>query len=125
MQKLPEIVSEAWEKREGPVVLTTVDQEGVPNAIYATCVKKVDESTLVVADNYFDKTKANILNGSKGSILFITSDRKAYQVKGSFEYLREGEIFDQMKEWNPEKFPGHAVAVLTIEQVFSGAQKLL
>ena len=53
-------------------MLTTVDGAGVPNAIYATCVSRFDEETLVVADNYFNKTRKNILSGSKGSLLFIT-----------------------------------------------------
>ncbi|MCU0522754.1 MAG: pyridoxamine 5'-phosphate oxidase family protein, partial [Anaerolineae bacterium] len=67
MTQLPEAVSQAWEQREGPIVLTTVDCEGTPNAIYATCVRKVAEDTLVVVDNFFNKTRANILAGSKAS----------------------------------------------------------
>ena len=40
---LPEIVEQGWENREGPIVLTTVDSNGLPNSIYATCVKKIDD----------------------------------------------------------------------------------
>ncbi|MFO7937307.1 MAG: pyridoxamine 5'-phosphate oxidase family protein [Kiritimatiellia bacterium] len=124
MSKLPEIVSKAWEEKKGPVIFTTVDENAVPNSIYATCVSKFNEETLVVADNYFDKTRNNILAGSKGSILFITEDNKAYQIKGSIEYLKEGSVFDEMKKWNPEKHPGHAAAALKVEAVYSGAEKL-
>ena len=125
MAALPEKVSKAWEDREGPVVLSTVNTNGVPNAIYATFVSKFSEDTIVVANNYFSKTLANILAGSKGSILFITKDRKSYQIKGSIEYHQEGAIFDDMKKWNPEKHPGHAAAALKVEEVYSGAEKLL
>ncbi len=125
MKKLPEEVSKAWEEKTGPVVLTTVHPSGKPNSIYATCVGKYDESTLVVADNYFSKTRENILSGSKASILFITKDNVAYQVKGSIQLLTSGEIFNDMKKWNPEKHPGHAAAALTVEEVFSGAKQLL
>jgi len=38
MSVLPEKVSKAWNDRKGPVILTTVDKNGIPNAIYATCV---------------------------------------------------------------------------------------
>ena len=124
MTVLPQIVDEAWENREGPIVFTTVDQEGTPNAIYATCVKKFGPSTLVVADNFFNKTQANILSGSKGSLLFITKEGKSYQVKGHIEYHTEGELFDDMKQWNPAKLPGHAAAALQVEQVFSGGERL-
>jgi len=125
MAVLPEAVSEAWEDREGAIVLTTVDAQGKPNAIYATCVRKFDESTLVVADNFFNKTRANILSGSKGSLLFITKAGKSYQVKGSIEYHTEGALYEDMKQWNPTKLPGHAAAALKVEQVFSGGEQLV
>ena len=125
MAKLPQVVSEVWEKRNIAVVFTTVDTNGIANSIYASCVSKYDEETFVVADNYFDKTKQNILSGSKGVLLFITEDNKAYQIKGSLQYCTEGAIFDNMKTWNPEKHPGHAAAALKVEEVYSGAKKLV
>ena len=125
MAKLPKIVSEAWGNRIPAVVFTTVSTTGVANSIYATCVSKYDEETLIVADNYFDKTKQNILAGSKGVLLFITEDNKAYQIKGSLQYCTEGVIFDDMKKWNPEKHPGIAAVALKVEEVYSGAEKLV
>ena len=125
MQSLPKAVSKAWEEREGPIILTTVDRDGVPNSIYATCVALFREDRVVVADNYFSKTRDNISAGSKGSILFITKDGKSYQIKGSLEYHKEGEIFDDMKKWNQEQHPGHAAAVLKVEEAYSGAERLL
>jgi predicted pyridoxine 5'-phosphate oxidase superfamily flavin-nucleotide-binding protein len=125
MAALPEKVSKAWEDREGPIILSTVNGDGIPNAIYATCVKKYSEDTIVVANNYFSKTLENILAGSKGSILFITKEGKSYQIKGSIEYHKEGSIFEDMKKWNPKQHPGHAAAALKVEEVYTGAKKLL
>lgn len=125
MPDLPETASRAWEEREGPIVLTTVDPDGAPNAIYATCVIKFSEDKLVVADNYFQKTRANILSGSRASILYIDKNSRAFQVKGTLSYEKEGEIFDDMKRWLDEKMPGLAAAVLHVEEVYSGADKLL
>ncbi len=124
MAALPQVVSKAWDDREGPVVLATVDTAGATNAIYATCVKKFSEDKLVVADNFFNKTRANIQGGSKGALLFITNEGKAYQVKGAIDYLTDGEIFDDMKAWNGDR-PGVAAAVVNVEEVFAGAEKLL
>jgi predicted pyridoxine 5'-phosphate oxidase superfamily flavin-nucleotide-binding protein len=124
MAALPEIVSKAWDDHNGPVVLTTVDADGVPNAIYATCVKKFSEDKLVVVDNFFSKTRANIQAGSRATLLFITNEGKAYQVKGAIDYFTDGEIFDDMKGWNGDR-PGHAAAVVNVEEVFNGADKLL
>jgi hypothetical protein len=125
MSELPEDVSKAWDDRKGPVVFATVDKNGVPNAIYATCVRKFNEETIVIADNYFDKTRRNIFAGSKGSVLFITNEGKAFQVKGAIDYQKEGSIFEDMKKWNPTKHPGHAATVLKVEEVYSGSKKLL
>ena len=125
MSRLPSDVRKAWDNRNGPVVLATVDQSGVPNIIYATCVAAFSDAQLVVADNYFDKTRKNLIAGSKGAILFITKDGKAYQVKGNLEYHTEGPVFDHMKTWNPPKHPGNAAAMLNIQEVYAGAERLL
>jgi hypothetical protein len=125
MAHLPSVVEDAWEGRQGPIVLVTVDAQGMPNAIYATCVRLFDASRLVVADNYFSKTRANLLAGTKGSVLFITDEGKAYQIKGTLERQTSGEVYDDMKRWLDPKYPGHAATVLHVEQVYSGGTQLL
>ena len=124
MKALPQDVRQAWEDRDGPVILATVSPDGIPNIIYATCVGAFGDDRLVVADNYFDKTRQNLLAGGKGSLLFRCKKGKAYQVKGTLEYHRDGEVFDHMKTWNPPQHPGHAAAALLVEEVYSGAEKL-
>ena len=124
METLPQKIIEAWENRDGPVILATVSREGAPNAIYATCVGLFGKNRLVVADNFFEKTRRNILENGRGSILFRAKDGKAYQVKGRIEYHKAGEVFNHMKTWNPPNHPGHAAAALEAEEVYSGAQKI-
>lgn len=124
MANLPEAVKNQWDNVEGAMVLTTVNSDGLPNSVYVACVKKIADDKIVITDNYFDKTRANIAAGSKGSLLFITKDRKSFQVKGSFEYLTNGPIFDDMKNWVREDLPKVAAAVLNVEEVYSGAEKL-
>ena len=124
MASLPEEVLQAWEDREGPVILATVSPTGEPNIIYATCVAAFGDDRLVVADNYFDKTRKNLEHGGKGALLFRSSKGKAYQVKGVLEYHKDGEVYEHMKTWNPPKHPGNAAAALRVEAVYSGAQRL-
>ncbi len=124
MGKLPEIVLKAWEARKDPIVFSTTDKDGIPNSIYATCTWIYDPGTIIIADNFFDKTRKNISSGSKGAILFITEEKKSYQIKGSLEYYESGEIFDYMKKMNPARLPGRAVAVFKVEEVFAGSEKL-
>ncbi len=125
MKKIPEEVSKAWDKRRGPIVFSTVNREGMPNSIYSTCNSKYNEGIILVADNYFDKTKRNIISGSMGSVLFITGEDKSYQIKGPIKYYTDGDIFEDMKKWNPERLPGHGAASLEVEEVYSGSERLL
>ncbi len=125
MSKLPEEVKNAWDNREAAIVLTTISESGIANSIYATCVSQFDDETIIVADNYFDKTRKNILSGSNGVILFITKEGKAYQLKGSLEYCKEGSVFDDMKKWNDPKHPGHAAVALKVEEIYKGADKIV
>ncbi|WP_320128355.1 pyridoxamine 5'-phosphate oxidase family protein [uncultured Sphaerochaeta sp.] len=125
MQKLPQVVLEAWANRDGAVVFTTTNGLGMPNSIYATCVGLYQESQIVIANNYFLKTKENIEKGSKATLLFITKEGKSYQIKGSLEYCTEGDYFDFMKSWNPKKHPGHGATVLKTEEIYSGSERLL
>lgn len=125
MPQLPESVSKAWDNRNDPVIFATAGKDGWPNAVYVTCVSKFAEDTLVLADNYLDKTRRNILDGSKGVMLFMTKDKKAFQVKGSLTYHCDGPIFDAMKTWNPAQHPGHAAVALRVEEVYQGQKKLL
>ena len=125
MASLPEAAAQAWENREGPVVMTTVDAKGTPNTIYVSCVNKYSEDKIVVADNKMHKTRANVKFGCPVSLLFITKKNKAFQLKGSVTYLTEGLIYDDMKNgWLDKKYPGHAAVVIHIEAVYNGAEKL-
>jgi len=125
MPALPDIANKAWDDRQGPAILVTVDAKGKANAVYVGCVKKFSDDKLVVADNYFNKTRSNILAGSTGVILFITKDNKSFQVKGTLEYHKSGEVYDDMNTWVDAKYPRVAATVLNVEEVYSGAEKLL
>jgi hypothetical protein len=124
MTALPQTVSEAWDKHAGPIVFGTVDSQGTPNLIYMTCVKQVAEDQIILVDNFFNKTRANIAAGSKGALVFITDEGKSFQIKGTLEYVPAGPVYDDMKCWNSEKLPGVAAVVLHVEQVFNGATQL-
>ncbi len=125
MARIPEAASSAWEEREGPVVMSTVGSEGIPNTIYVSCVQKIADDRIVVADNKLHKTKANIHAGSRASLLYITKEKKAYQIKGSIDYQTEGPIYEDMKNrWLDKKYPGKGAVVISVDEVYSGAEKL-
>jgi predicted pyridoxine 5'-phosphate oxidase superfamily flavin-nucleotide-binding protein len=124
MIALPKVVKEAWESREGYPVFTTVDASGLPNAVYVGAIGIYDDHTIVIAENYLNKTKANILAGSKASLVFLTKGRKSYQIKGSIEYAKSGPLFSFMESINVPGYPGHAAVAIKVESVYSGAERL-
>jgi len=127
IETLPATVIEAWNNRKKEIVFTTVSKNSIPNSIYATCTSLFENNKIIVANNFFDKTLKNIQAGSKGSILFITKDEKpkAFQIKGTISYVNEGKAFIDMKTWNPEHLPGHGAAVISAEEVYLGAEKII
>ncbi len=125
MSKLPDIICSAWEGREGPSVFATAGNNGVPNAIYVTSIKLSEDGKVVIANNFFQKTRANIASGSKGAVLFITKEGKSYQLKGSIEYFETGAIYEDMKKWADPQYPRVGAAVLNVEEAYSGGEKIL
>lgn len=123
MITIPEIVKNEWNNKQDAVVLTTVSDTGIPNSIYATQAALYNNSVLV-ANNKFKKTLENITVCKEATVLFITKEMKAYQLKGSVSYKTEGDEFDDMKKWNRADLPGYGVAVIDVNEVYSGAQKL-
>ncbi len=125
MSKLPEVICRAWEDREGPPVFATADKNGIPNAIYVTSIKLSAEGKAVIANNFFQKTRANIAAGSKGAFLFITREGKSYQLKGSIDYFESGANYEDMKKWADPQYPRVGAAVLQIEEAYSGGDKIM
>jgi len=121
---LPQEIIDAWAEREPAFVLTTVSPEGIPNSIWVISSGLYDEEHIVIADNYFDKTRANIQATGVASVLFITRDGRSYQLKGTVGYHTEGHFYDFMKEVTPPKYPGHAAVVLQADEIYKGSQRL-
>lgn len=121
---LPQEIIDAWAEREGATVLTTVSSEGRPNSIWVMSTGLYKNEHIIIADNYFDKTKANILSTGIASVLFTTKDGRSYQLKGTMSYHRDGPFYDFMMEVTPPKFPRRAAVVLHATEIYSGSERL-
>jgi hypothetical protein len=124
MKSLPKAVSKAWDEREPLVILSTVSKDGVPNSIFVGVTGRYDDRTFFLANYYFSKTKQNILDDGKASLLFLTNEKKSFQLKRTMELQDSGPVYEAMKKINPAQYPALSVAVLHVEEVFSGAVKL-
>jgi len=125
MKDLPQEVKDAWKMHKKEVVFTTVSKDGIPNSVYVAIIFFYDKNTIVIADNKFHKTNKNIEENSSASILFITDEYAAYQIKGTIKCYTEGPIYDAMKKANKEGYPGYKAVAINVEEVYKGSEKLI
>ena len=98
MVKMPPKVRETLEK-QWPIPFATASTEGKPNVVFMGILKITDEETLVFADNFFNKTAANLAENPQASVVCWTKDpRRSYQIKGRVAFAEEGPIFEEMAE---------------------------
>lgn len=127
MAKLPEEVKATIDKA-ATVCIATADKSSVPNVIYVTYLKYLDDETVVIADNKFVKTRENLDNNPKMSFVVMDSDtRKAYQVKGCAECHTEGDKYRSVVDWvhvnHPQMTP-KAAFYMQVEEVYCGAERI-
>jgi len=128
MVKIPEEVKMAIDKTN-PICVATVNNEYIPNIIYVTFLKYINDTTVIIADNKLVKTKYNILSNSNLSFVVLDPEtKKSYQLKGKVEYIQEGEkyqnVFNWVQERRPDLRPKGALYV-TITEIFSGDKKII
>lgn len=126
--KIPEEVKIAIDKTS-PICVATVNAEYISNIIYVKCLKCIDDSTVVIADNKFVKTKTNILANPQLSFVVLDPEtKKSYQLKGKVEYIQNGAKYQDVVDWvqkqRPDLCPKGAVYV-TINEIFSGDKKII
>ncbi|OPX81793.1 MAG: Pyridoxamine 5'-phosphate oxidase [Methanosaeta sp. PtaB.Bin087] len=122
MVKMPADVRETLEKQK-PAPVATADASGTPNVVYVGFLKVLDDETIMIADNFFYKTAANLEENPKVSILcYDTTTKKSFQIKGTAAVHKEGEYFDEMTKWVlavNNKLPAKAAVVVKVEEVFN------
>ena len=105
-----------------PVVpVATASLDGVPNVVPMTFVKALEDSAVLVADNYMDKAAANLAENPHVAVcVWDLETKRAYQIKGRAEILREGPVYDAMVSWVEKKpdAPAKAAVILRVENVY-------
>ena len=98
---------------------------GVPNVNIVYFFKLIEGDKILLADNYFNKTRNNIERNPNVAITVKSSEGSiAYELKGSAEIYTEGEIFEKMEEWvlsENEDMPTKAAVVVNIEDIYDSS----
>ena len=122
MVKMPPDVRETLEKQK-PIPIATASKNGVPNVVFVGLLKIVNDETLMLADNFFFKTAANLAENPKISILCYNSEtKKSFQIKGTATVDKEGKSFNEMRNWvqgiNP-KLPAKACVMVKVDEIYN------
>ena len=102
MAKLPADVQELFNTAPS-MVLATADAQGQPNAAPIGRRKVIDEETVYISDQFFNKTLANLQENAQVAVAFW-GETGAYQIHGTARYLNGGEEFAPLKQWADEAF---------------------
>ena len=119
MVKLPPQVKDVISKQV-PLPIATADDTGKPNVVFVTMWKFIDDETLMIVDNFLNKTLANIkMNPRMALVAYDSESKKSYQVKGSIDYQVQGDNYNQAKAMaESKKVPGKAAVIFNIEEVY-------
>lgn len=105
--------------------VATASKAGVPNVAPIAFVKLVTDDTIWIADNYMNKSHANLLENPQVAIYFWDPDsKKCFQIKGRAELKTSGPEFEKMVAMVHEKMPqapAKTLIVLKISEVFQCA----
>ncbi|MBN1764593.1 MAG: pyridoxamine 5'-phosphate oxidase family protein [Sedimentisphaerales bacterium] len=124
MIQLPDTVKKAILKQD-VFPVATCSREGTPNVIYVKYLKVIDDETVVLADNYFHKTRDNIQKNPNLAFVVLDEEKGSFQIKGSVQWSNDGPLYDDMLTWVPDKFPRIAAVVLHVEKIYNGAEQLV
>lgn len=121
MTKIPDVVKKAISEQKLFCVATSTSK-GIPNVVYIKYLKVVDDRTILIADNYFNKTRDNILSNGKIAFAVLDKEKGSFQIKGTARRLTEGDMFDEVQRWVTEKLPKAAAIVIKVEEIYNGAE---
>jgi predicted pyridoxine 5'-phosphate oxidase superfamily flavin-nucleotide-binding protein len=79
-------------------VFSTSDTDGVPNAVPVGAKKIMDDETVLISDQFFNKTLANMQENPKASLTYWRG-HEGYQLKGSVTFETSGPLFEETSEW--------------------------
>lgn len=102
------------------VFMATSSKHGIPNVVPIAAVKLLDDETLLISDQFFRKTLANLKENPMIALSWW-GDKGGYQLKGSATLHTDDEIFKQdvawMKSLKPHLAPKSAV-IMKISNVY-------
>jgi hypothetical protein len=102
------------------VFLATASKDGTPNVVPIGAFKLLDDETILISDQFFNKTLKNMKENPKIAISYW-GEKGGFQIKGLVTLHTNDEVFKQdvawMKELRPNLAPKSAV-VMKVTEVY-------
>lgn len=97
---MAKVTEEIKESMKGAKIafLSTASKDGVPNVAPIGAFKFLDDETLLISDQYFLKTLANLKDNPKIALAWW-GEKSGFQIKADVTLHTDGEIFRQNVEW--------------------------
>lgn len=109
-------------ERENVVFFATSTADGTPNVVPIGFARPMDSKTIMIVDNYMNKTRKNLENNPKASLVPRDASKCPYQFKGTVEVVESGKYFDEAVDWVKSVSSKHApkaVVLLKVEEIYS------
>ena len=104
------------------VFLSTASPDGIPNVVPIGFARPIDEDTILIADNYMNKTRQSLEKNPWISLVTKDATKCPYQFKGTTEIFESGKYFDIVTEWGQNamtKLTPKAAVLMKIEEIYS------
>ncbi len=126
MAQMTQRMKEMFEK-VAVAILSTATGDGTPNAVPVGAKKIIDDETVLISDQFFNKTLANLKANPKAAVTFWEG-HEGYQLKGTVTIETSGSRFDQTAKWIEDLsakagFPlkSKGAVILRIEEIYGVA----
>jgi uncharacterized protein len=84
--------------------LATATKDGTPNVGVVAAVRLLDDESLLISDQYFLKTLANLNENGKVAVSWW-GDKGGFQIKGIAAVHTSGPVLEDNVEWMKARWP--------------------
>jgi len=123
MAKMTERMMELF-KKVPTAVLCTATESGGPNAVPVGAKKIIDDETILISDQFFNKTLANLKANPNVAVTYWEG-HEDYQLKGTVTIETSGKRYEETAAWieemgNKAGFPlkSKGAVILKIDEIF-------
>ncbi len=108
---------------ESRAYVATATTDGVPNVVPIGNIKPLDNKTVVIADSYMIKSRANLEANPKVAFVVQDAAKHPFQFKGSVKIFKSGKYYDEVVKWVKETAPlapkPKAAIVINVDEIYS------